>query len=44
MILAVASGARPFAFLGSDNGAISTIVVAGDRWHVRSFNDTSHLG
>lgn len=43
MILSVASGARPFAFLGSDNGAISTIVVAGERWHVRSFNDTSHL-
>ena len=43
MILSVASGGRPFAFVGSDNGAISTIVVAGDRWHVRGFNDISHL-
>ena len=43
-ILSVASGSRPFAFLGSDNGAISTIVVSGDKWHVRGFNDVSHLG
>lgn len=43
-ILADASGAsRGFAFVGSDNGAISRIVVAGDRWIIRGFNDTGHL-
>jgi probable phosphoglycerate mutase len=41
--IALASGSRPFAFLGSDNGAISTIVVSGDRWFVRGYNDRSHL-
>jgi probable phosphoglycerate mutase len=43
-ILAEASGAtRGFAFVGSDNGAISRIVVTGDRWIVRGFNDVGHL-
>jgi len=42
-ILAMASGSRPFARTGSDNGAISIIVVAGSRWLVRGFNDRSHL-
>ena len=41
--LAIAAGSRPFAFIGSDNGAISTIVVAGSRWLVRGFNDHAHL-
>ena len=38
-----ATGARPFAFLGADNGSISHLVVMGDRWVVRAFNDTAHL-
>jgi 2,3-bisphosphoglycerate-dependent phosphoglycerate mutase len=42
-ILALATGGRPFAFTGSDNGAISHLVVTGDRWLVRCFNDTGHL-
>jgi probable phosphoglycerate mutase len=42
-VLALASGSRPFAFAGSDNGAISHIVVAEDRWVVRCYNDTGHL-
>jgi len=42
-VLAVATGSRPFAFIGSDNAAISTIVVAGPRWLLRGFNDRSHL-
>jgi probable phosphoglycerate mutase len=42
-ILAEASGARPFAFNNADNGSISHVVVHGDRWAVRRFNDTSHL-
>lgn len=42
-VLALASGARPLAFVGADNGSISHLVVAGDRWIVRRFNDTAHL-
>jgi 2,3-bisphosphoglycerate-dependent phosphoglycerate mutase len=41
--LSIATGSRPFAFIGSDNGAISTVVVVGSRWLVRGFNDRSHL-
>ncbi len=41
--LAQASGSRPFAFLGADNGSISHLVVVGGRWVVRSYNDTAHL-
>jgi probable phosphoglycerate mutase len=43
MILAIASGARNLAFTGVDNGSISQIVVLGDQWIVRRFNDTAHL-
>jgi 2,3-bisphosphoglycerate-dependent phosphoglycerate mutase len=43
-ILALATDARGFAFTGSDNAGISHLVVTGDRWIVRCFNDTSHLG
>jgi 2,3-bisphosphoglycerate-dependent phosphoglycerate mutase len=42
-VLALASGSRPFAFVTSDNGSISRIVVSGDSWFVRGFNDTAHL-
>jgi probable phosphoglycerate mutase len=41
--LALASGSRPFAFLGAENTSISRIVVTGDQWIVRGFNDTAHL-
>jgi 2,3-bisphosphoglycerate-dependent phosphoglycerate mutase len=41
--LAQASGSRPFAFLGADNGSISRLVISGERWVVRAFNDTAHL-
>jgi probable phosphoglycerate mutase len=44
MILAIASGSRPFAFIGADNGSISRIVVVGGTWIVRGFNEVSHLG
>jgi 2,3-bisphosphoglycerate-dependent phosphoglycerate mutase len=43
MTLALASGSRPFAFLGAANASISRIVIAGERWIVRSYNDTAHL-
>jgi len=42
-ILSQATGARPFAFSGSDNASISHLVVAGERWILRRFNDTTHL-
>jgi probable phosphoglycerate mutase len=42
-VLATAAGSRPFAFITADNASISRIVVAGDRWIVRTFNDTAHL-
>jgi 2,3-bisphosphoglycerate-dependent phosphoglycerate mutase len=41
--LALASGSRPFAFLGADNASISELVITGDYWFVRGFNDTAHL-
>ena len=41
--LALASGSRPFAFIGADNGSISRLVVDGQRWIIRGFNDTGHL-
>jgi probable phosphoglycerate mutase len=43
MIMAIATGATNFAFVGADNASISQIVVAEDRWIVRRFNDTTHL-
>ena len=42
-ILSMATGSRPFALGGSDNAAISHLVVVGERWILRRFNDTSHL-
>ncbi|MFF0457813.1 histidine phosphatase family protein [Nocardia africana] len=42
--LSHATGSRPFAFHGVDNGSISHIVVTGKSWIVRCFNDTAHLG
>ena len=37
------AAAHGFAFVGSDNGAISRVVISGDRWIIRGFNDTGHL-
>ncbi len=42
-LLALATGSQRFAFVGVDNAAISQIVVSGDRWILRRFNDTTHL-
>ncbi len=42
-ILAMATGAEPFAFTGADNASISHIVMTGDTIVVRRFNDCSHL-
>lgn len=49
MITSLATGAEPFAFVGSDNASITHLVVlpSGDdgrrRWLIRRFNDTGHL-
>jgi len=42
-ILAHATGARPFAFNGADNGSISHIVLLEGRILLRRFNDSTHL-
>ncbi|MEW9920393.1 histidine phosphatase family protein [Marimonas sp. MJW-29] len=41
--LALATGARGFAFNGAANGSISRMVVHGEQMIVRGFNDVSHL-
>lgn len=39
-----ATASRPFAFVHSDNGSITRLVVLEDgRWLLRSFNDIAHL-
>jgi probable phosphoglycerate mutase len=42
-LLSHATGARPWAFVGADNGSISHLVVVGERWVLRRYNDTGHL-
>ena len=42
--LVQSAGARAaFAFVGAANASISRLVISGDRWIVRGFNDTAHL-
>lgn len=41
--LSSATGARPFAFTGVDNGSVSELVNAPWGWVLRRFNDTAHL-
>jgi probable phosphoglycerate mutase len=43
MAVALATQGRCFAFIEADNGSITQLVV-GDRWILRRFNDTGHLG
>jgi 2,3-bisphosphoglycerate-dependent phosphoglycerate mutase len=42
-VLAAATGSQPLAFTGADNGSISELVVLGDQWTVRRYNDVAHL-
>jgi probable phosphoglycerate mutase len=42
-IMNIAAGTTGFRFGGADNASIHHIVVDGDRWVIRCFNDTSHL-
>ncbi|WP_370324003.1 histidine phosphatase family protein [Euzebya sp.] len=39
----LATGSRPFAFVGAANASLNHIVVLGDSWVLRRFNDTGHL-
>ena len=43
VVLAMATGSRPFAFLGADNASISRLVITPQRWVLRTYNDTAHL-
>lgn len=43
MTMSLATGARGFGMIGADNGSIHEIVVLGEDWTVRRFNDTAHL-
>ena len=39
-----ATGSRPFAFVHSDNGSFTRLIVSPDGgWLLRSFNETAHL-
>jgi 2,3-bisphosphoglycerate-dependent phosphoglycerate mutase len=42
--LALAAASRPFAFIGAENTSISRVVITPERWIVRGYNDTAHLG
>jgi probable phosphoglycerate mutase len=44
MLTAIATGGRMFAFAASDNASITHLVIRGDEWRLRRFNDTHHLG
>ncbi len=43
MISAMATGGRMHSFAESDNGSLTHLVVTGDHWLLRRFNDTSHF-
>lgn len=43
-VIHLATGCAPFAFVAADNGSITHLVVMPERWVVRRFNDTGHLG
>ena len=43
MICALATGGRMHLLSESDNGSLTHLVVSGDQWQLRRFNDTSHL-
>ncbi len=42
--LSLAAASRPFAFTGAENASISRLVITPERWIVRGYNDTAHLG
>jgi probable phosphoglycerate mutase len=42
--VALATGAGPLAFMQCDNASITQVILHGELWIVRRFNDTAHLG
>ena len=42
-IMAFATGAPAFSFIGADNASITQIVAMPQPWVIRRFNDTAHL-
>ncbi len=42
-VINLATGSTGFTFTSADNASITHVVVDGDRWIVRCYNDTSHL-
>lgn len=42
--LSFATGSRPLAFAATDNASIAHLIVLDDRWILRRYNDTGHLG
>jgi probable phosphoglycerate mutase len=42
-LLSIATSSRPFAFIGADNASISQLIVSGDNWAIRRYNDVGHL-
>jgi probable phosphoglycerate mutase len=43
LVATASRGGNAFAFSGADNTSISRLVVVGDRWIIRGFNDVAHL-
>ena len=42
--VALATGAGALAFMQADNASVTQLILHGDLWIVRRFNDTAHLG
>lgn len=42
-IMNMAAGIRGFTFGGAENCSLSHVIVDGDRWHIRGFNDATHV-
>jgi probable phosphoglycerate mutase len=42
-ILSLATGARTLALAGADNGSVSELIVFGEHWLLRRYNDVTHL-
>jgi probable phosphoglycerate mutase len=42
-VLSLATGARTLALAGADNGSVSELIVLGEHWLLRRYNDVAHL-
>ena len=43
-LCAYATAGQMHGFVGSDNGALHRLVITEERWFLRQFNDSAHLG